>query len=859
MSTNFATYYKCALQVNPYSYSMYRGNKVDSSEEENYNNEVLKKCQENNIRVVGLADHGNIDSSDSLRSKLEENNIVVFPGFEIMSAEKIHMVCLFPPEKSNSELNRFLGALGLDNASEGNETSSKTCLDIAEQVNKQCGFWYAAHITSDNGILKLGKLNNIWKNPCLIAAQIPDSKENIDPRYKNIIKNTDPQYKRNKMPALINACDIEKPADLEKDTAVTLVKMSMVSFDSFKVAFKDPDSRVKLISEMEQSYQSCIKHMSVSGGYLDEMSVDFSDNLTTIIGGRGTGKSTIINFIRYALNMPIEKEQQKNYNSMIESNLGSSGKVELDITSNKHFGQSFKIIRRYKQEPVIKDNIGNVSNLTISDVLPTIEIYGQNEIVDVVNDSQKINKVVRRLFSIDKNLMLKKTNAYNKLVENGDILASKEKALDSFDRKISDLPAIQERLKFYAEAGLKDKLSIITKLSNEEGQFDGFEKEIPNEVIDIQKISLFDSGNEDLKALIEDIKLYNSEIERISKEYTLAVKKIKTSYKSHKESWESKKYIYDQEIKNSLKQIEGIQDKSSEEIVKDYTEVLKKVAAAEPSQNNSKKTKQNIQELKEQRKNMIEDYRTSCDESDQKTNKLLRNINSKKLNGKIRLSIKYRQQKQELIDLLKKIDGIGDKALTGIIQYDDFDVFTFVEDIRQGNEIFKSKYLLTEKAADKIITNLSENDLRSIEQLQLSDLIEIELDVNGQFKKLENLSKGQQCTAILNILLLDNKDPLIVDQPEDNLDNSFIANNLVETIRNNKIKRQYMFATHNANIPVFGDAELIIAMEEIDGQGLISNNGIGSIDSDCVRQHVIQILEGGPEAFRMREEKYGIK
>ena len=69
----------------------------------------------------------------------------------------------------------------------------------------------------------------------------------------------------------------------------------------------------------------------------------------------------------------------------------------------------------------------------------------------------------------------------------------------------------------------------------------------------------------------------------------------------------------------------------------------------------SKKTKQNIQELKEQRKNMIEDYRTSCDESDQKTNKLLRNINSKKLNGKIRLSIKYRQQKQELIDLLKKI------------------------------------------------------------------------------------------------------------------------------------------------------------------------------------------------------------
>ncbi len=154
---------------------------------------------------------------------------------------------------------------------------------------------------------------------------------------------------------------------------------------------------------------------------------------------------------------------------------------------------------------------------------------------------------------------------------------------------------------------------------------------------------------------------------------------------------------------------------------------------------------------------------------------------------------------------------------------------------------------------------LNATELRKIEQLQLHDLTQIELEVNGHFKKLENLSKGQQCTAILNILLLDNKDPLIVDQPEDNLDNSFIAENLVETIRENKIKRQYIFATHNANIPVFGDAELIVAMEELDGQGKVSEGGIGSIDSVGVRNKVIQILEGGPEAFRMREEKYGIR
>ena len=120
-------------------------------------------------------------------------------------------------------------------------------------------------------------------------------------------------------------------------------------------------------------------------------------------------------------------------------------------------------------------------------------------------------------------------------------------------------------------------------------------------------------------------------------------------------------------------------------------------------------------------------------------------------------------------------------------------------------------------------------------------------------------SLGTLPAAILHVVLLENKDPLIIDQPEDNLDNSFIAEDLIAAIRENKIKRQYIFATHNANIPVFGDAELIVSMEENEGMGIISDGGIGSIDTDTVKDHVVRILEGGETAFRMREEKYGLK
>nr|WP_258016953.1 hypothetical protein [Staphylococcus haemolyticus] len=136
-----------------------------------------------------------------------------------------------------------------------------------------------------------------------------------------------------------------------------------------------------------------------------------------------------------------------------------------------------------------------------------------------------------------------------------------------------------------------------------------------------------------------------------------------------------------------------------------------------------------------------------------------------------------------------------------------------------------------------------------LESIELENIIDIQLNVgsdeNIEFRSLNKLSKGQQCTAILNLLTLSNDDPLLVDQPEDNLDNSFITNNLVENTRKLKINRQFIFATHNANIPVFGDAELIVTMENENGQGIINNESLGSIDNNLVRNSVIQILEGG--------------
>ena len=99
------------------------------------------------------------------------------------------------------------------------------------------------------------------------------------------------------------------------------------------------------------------------------------------------------------------------------------------------------------------------------------------------------------------------------------------------------------------------------------------------------------------------------------------------------------------------------------------------------------------------------------------------------------------------------------------------------------------------------------------------------------------------------MLLLENVDPLLMDQPEDNLDNAFIADRIVTELREAKTSRQFLFATHNANIPVFGDAEWIGVFTAADNQGRLGLEAQGSIDVPLIRDQVASILEGGRDAF----------
>ena len=148
-------------------------------------------------------------------------------------------------------------------------------------------------------------------------------------------------------------------------------------------------------------------------------------------------------------------------------------------------------------------------------------------------------------------------------------------------------------------------------------------------------------------------------------------------------------------------------------------------------------------------------------------------------------------------------------------------------------------------------------DPLKLEVVTTDDKVCIELNVaatgDPHFKDAAELSRGQKCTALLPILLARRDSPLLIDQPEDNLDNHFIYETVVGAIRRLKPRRQMLFITHNANIPVLGGADLVVVMNSDGRRGYVQKTG----SVDYCRDEIVDLLEGGAEAFELRRQRYG--
>lgn len=876
----YAKFWRCALQVNPVGYNgTYRGSD-HGLDEAGYNKALLEKCLELGIMVVGLADHGSVASVDALRQVLQLHGIVVFPGFEIASNDKIHYVCLFSEETTRQQLERYLGNLDLLDPSDGVRPSRLSSEQLIEKVDQLGGFIYAAHCTQDSGLLKK-RLNHVWKLPKLRSAQIPGSIDDLvgveDGFYRKVLLNKDEAYRRERPIAAINAKDVAKPEDLEQPGATCLIKMTRPNFAAFKVAFLDSGSRIRLNSQQAESPIGKVIRMTVAGGYLDGVRVDFSDHLNTVIGGRGTGKSTLIECLRYALDFPPKgKQALKLHQEIIWENLGlAAGRLDLVVVSSAQNGKQYTVSRRYGEPPIVRDLGGNVSTLHPRDLLPGIDIYGQNEIYELAQDETSRVQLLDRFLPQDRDYETKSADVHRRLTENQRNLVQSLSNLDDAKVLVDHLPKLEEQLRGFEELDIKEKLAKTQLLARE--------REIAKTAT--ESVQYLRNALADFRNSLPDLAFINDEaleglpdvaqlgavrttLEGISQSFaghltamTALLDGASGQLTAQQEAWQQAIQGHESELEKALRTLPSAAGKSGQEVGAAYQRILGDIERIKPMKARLSTHESQGNTLKQERRDLLAQLSDLREMRIQALQRAAKRLN-RRLEGKLKVEIVPEADRSPLLNFLLgcKLEGVGEKRLAWIEEVETINPLSLAQSIQKGSADVQLNWGITQMVAEAL-TKLQPSQLMELEALELEHRVNISLNVvHGQaapvFRPLSKLSTGQQCTAILHMLLLENADPLFMDQPEDNLDNAFIAERIVTELRDAKTRRQFLFATHNANIPVFGDAEWIGVFTAAENKGCLGLEAQGSIDVPVIRDQVASILEGGRDAFVQRKEKY---
>ena len=345
---NGARFYRCALQVNPYAYLARHSKPTSFQSEDEYNAAIIEACLETKTEVIGVTDHYRVQDSKGLVDAAREAGLWAFSGFEAVTKDGVHFLCLFDSDK-DEELERYIGECGIHNSNESSPIGKLDSTELLEHSRSWEAICIAAHVASKGGLLKTlqGQSRiHAWKSPNLLACALPGPVTEAPEDIKPILKNKDPQHKRNHRIAIINASDVSDPKYLQKENASCFIKMSDVSVEALRQAFLDPESRVRLHSDPPPEPHTEFIAMTWEGGFLRDTSVHFSDNLNVLVGGRGAGKSTVVESIRYVLGLePLGEDARKAHEGVIRYVLKSGTKVSMLVRSHKPSERGYIIER----------------------------------------------------------------------------------------------------------------------------------------------------------------------------------------------------------------------------------------------------------------------------------------------------------------------------------------------------------------------------------------------------------------------------------------------------------------------------------------------------------------------------------
>ncbi len=870
---NGARFYRCALQVNPFAYLERYNKPKHSQSEDEYNSAIIATCHELGIEVIAVTDHYRVKHSRGLVRAARDAKLHVFTGFEAVTKDGVHFLCLFDQDKED-QLELFIGGCGVRDTDQPSPIGDKDSVELLELAKTWGGVCIAAHVASRGGLLhKLSGQSGVrtWKDPNLLACALPGPVGDAPDGIRQILQNKDASYRRPVSPAVLNAADVNEPEDLEAARASCFIKMSEVSVEGLRQAFLDPESRIRLHSDPMP--ESSVQFLAITweGGFLSDTVLQFNENLNVLVGGRGTGKSTLIESIRYVLGIdPLGDEAKKIHQDVIRHVLQSGTKISLMLQSHQPSERYYVIERSVPNPPVVKDEAGEVLALSPKDVISGVGVFGQNEISELTRCPEKLTLLLERFVDQDTDLLRRKSQVQAELERSRSRIVANNHERQRLDEQLAALPGLEETQTRFQQAGIEAHLKEKSQLVREERLFTSLDERIeqyrdlltelqegiPVDVAFVSRKALEELPNADvLSEIAEILNRLSDKLKLINEQFSKALAETDDEIAEVSSRWNQSKTAIELTYEKLLRELQKSKIDGEE-----FIQLRHRIEDLRPLKDKMEIYRRESEEHASHRDKLLAEWEDLKATEHRHLEEAAGRV-SRKLRDRVQVKVTRAGNRDALEQLLREIPGNLAVAIQRLQENTDLSLTELAQKCREGKDSLTRNYNLPSGAAEKI-AQADPSLFMRIEELELSATTEIELNTapdgtQPNWQKLQTLSAGQKATAVLLLLLLESDAPLVIDQPEDNLDNRFITEGVVPIMREEKCRRQFVFSTHNANIPVLGDAELIIGLSASGELAQISPQQVGSLEETSVRELVEEILEGGKAAFERRRSKYG--
>ena len=605
-----------------------------------------------------------------------------------------------------------------------------------------------------------------------------------------------------------------------------------------------------------------IERLQIEGGFLDGLDVKFSRGLNVIIGARGTGKTSVIELLRFSLGVPnntLEAARRSEEHAAAVLDDGEvtvyvGDLVESSVVSRAAGQEEPQSTGSYLKPLIFSqteiENIGlsESGRLSLLDgFLPKATELASDEAAAIAA-IKSIFKEIRSIEAERSNLAagldgLSALNEQIKALEKQStqhqaasaVLAEKQQLLANFNASVTSAAVREEVIGRFGEAatGWADGLDLL--VADDFGPEEWDKSDGPDPLAGMR--DRYRAAVSEAKTLAGKFALLNNQAN--SAKEKLVKSRLEAEAKSRTLRAEVEKSMAGAgAISRQLSQLrtQAAQLKSKSKVVADRDARVRQLRL---KRNERIKTLDAIRLDRFNRRSKVAVQLT------------------KSLAPQIRVAVeRYGQYAEYIKALTEALRGSGMRytdLVSSIAENVDPHELLQLIDANDFEGLAQIASIPKDRAA-RLLGHLREDGASEIVTVSIEDNVRLSLLDGVDFKDVEVLSAGQRCTVILSIILQHTSRTLIIDQPEDHLDNAYIATTVIKAIRGRKSRGQLIISTHNANIPVLGEADQVIEMTS-DGR-----NGYVQVCEKLTNPKAIDaitnVMEGGREAFIHRATFY---